>query len=518
VVRLALVGAVAAFPVYAGTSIYVGKHFEVRDHDQPTKYVFNGESRVARITGSLSSNARIQRLRLDPGWNFRALALTAPNALHQFTNSQPTILDSRSIFQWSSLSLSWLPVPPGQSLAAGTILWIHAATNTTLAVTGAYADPTNRPVSVGGSFVPGSGLEALTLPTLDLTLWRHDAASQTWYLRASDVPSPEAGNPQVLAPGEAMFINAGAPAELETPDVALRVRYYHHDHLGSASAITDAAGALVEENTFYPFGTPRNEHRLRPIEESYKFTEKERDQESHLHYFEARYLAGHLSRFITLDRKFANPDLLSQEELESFLSTPQKINVYSYTVGNPIRYVDSDGADISTPFVGRDSKQNKDKSVTMTLKNGVKVMILPDRVVAKTHTGRQAETRLDMKVAGDRKKGTATVTWIIQTDYKKGVKPTGQQSYGRGTTQDDIDKGQTTIGFHEGEHGRGYLDQLEQNAPPEFNPDKKKFGGSWTFDKAGAAFGKELNKYFDETMKVNLDQTDCVGTKGPKCY
>ena len=41
-----------------------GKHFEVRDHDQPTKYVFNGASRVAATTGSLSTNTRIQRLRL----------------------------------------------------------------------------------------------------------------------------------------------------------------------------------------------------------------------------------------------------------------------------------------------------------------------------------------------------------------------------------------------------------------------------------------------------------------------
>ncbi|MGO8929793.1 MAG: hypothetical protein ACLQU3_23245, partial [Limisphaerales bacterium] len=45
------------------TTVYVGRHFEVRDHDQPTKYVFNGSTRVAEITGSLSSNLRVQRLR-----------------------------------------------------------------------------------------------------------------------------------------------------------------------------------------------------------------------------------------------------------------------------------------------------------------------------------------------------------------------------------------------------------------------------------------------------------------------
>ena len=51
------------------TTIYVGKHFEVRDHDAPVKYVFSGNTRVARVTGSLSANERIQKLRLRAGSN-----------------------------------------------------------------------------------------------------------------------------------------------------------------------------------------------------------------------------------------------------------------------------------------------------------------------------------------------------------------------------------------------------------------------------------------------------------------
>src|SRR5829696_2135839 len=50
------------------TTIYPGMYFEVREHDQPTKYVFNGGTRVARVTGSLSTSTRVQRLRLHPGW------------------------------------------------------------------------------------------------------------------------------------------------------------------------------------------------------------------------------------------------------------------------------------------------------------------------------------------------------------------------------------------------------------------------------------------------------------------
>jgi hypothetical protein len=65
----ALVLAYAEAELRAETTFYVGKHFEVRDHDAPVKYVFNGNTRVARVTGSLSTNERIQRLRLRAGWN-----------------------------------------------------------------------------------------------------------------------------------------------------------------------------------------------------------------------------------------------------------------------------------------------------------------------------------------------------------------------------------------------------------------------------------------------------------------
>jgi len=65
----------AAAQLSAETTLYVGKHFEVRDHDAPVKYIFNGQTRVARVTGSLSANERIQHLRLRAGWNLTSLAV-----------------------------------------------------------------------------------------------------------------------------------------------------------------------------------------------------------------------------------------------------------------------------------------------------------------------------------------------------------------------------------------------------------------------------------------------------------
>src|SRR5262249_48898930 len=91
----------AAVPPAAGadnegltTTVYPGTHFEVREHDQPTKYVFDGATLVASITGSLSASARVQRVRLSPGWNLVSLAVTAANLADQLQHSSSAAVDA----------------------------------------------------------------------------------------------------------------------------------------------------------------------------------------------------------------------------------------------------------------------------------------------------------------------------------------------------------------------------------------------------------------------------------------
>jgi RHS repeat-associated protein len=140
-------------------------------------------------------------------------------------------------------------------------------------------------------------------------------------------------------------VTSAEDIELEVPEPALRIRYYHQDHLGSSAAMTDAVGELIEEAAFYPSGIPRYEHRLRSIDESYRFTQKERDRESGLHYFEARYLIARSGRFASIDPMYAAPDTLTSSELGSFLARPQELNLYAYAFNNPLRYNDPNGLD-----------------------------------------------------------------------------------------------------------------------------------------------------------------------------
>src|SRR5437867_582772 len=119
----------AAAQLRAETTIYVGKHFEVRDHDAPVKYVFNGNTRAARVTGSLSANERIQRLRLRAGWNLVSLAVTVPDFLGQlreFTSGPAPAI--KALYRWQPATRDYGTIASGENVAAGTVLWVSVQT------------------------------------------------------------------------------------------------------------------------------------------------------------------------------------------------------------------------------------------------------------------------------------------------------------------------------------------------------------------------------------------------------
>ncbi len=82
------------------------------------------------------------------------------------------------------------------------------------------------------------------------------------------------------------------------------LRYVLADHLGSASVECDETGAVIAYEEFRPFGTTAfasNNAAPGALRRRYRFTGKERDEETGLHYFGARYYAPWLSRWISSD-------------------------------------------------------------------------------------------------------------------------------------------------------------------------------------------------------------------------
>ena len=106
--------------------------------------------------------------------------------------------------------------------------------------------------------------------------------------------------------------------------------FYHTDHLGSSSVITDELGNKAQETYYYPFGeTWYNSGNAT----HYKFTGQEEDPETGLYYYGARYYDPVIGRFISADSIV--PDF----------SNPQTLNRYSYCINNPIILTDPNGHD-----------------------------------------------------------------------------------------------------------------------------------------------------------------------------
>jgi len=121
----------------------------------------------------------------------------------------------------------------------------------------------------------------------------------------------------------------------------------HKDHLGSTRLLTKVDKSLQECNDYYPYGE------LIPCgapttTSSHKFTGKERDAESNLDYFIARYYASGEGRFRSPDPGNAGAKS----------SDPQSWNAYAYARNNPLLFIDPTGKNVVVCLGDNDKDQN----------------------------------------------------------------------------------------------------------------------------------------------------------------
>jgi len=102
--------------------------------------------------------------------------------------------------------------------------------------------------------------------------------------------------------------------------------YYHYDLQGNVRHITDSNGQVIEKSKYLPFG----ERFDSDMEDPRGFTGKELDKSDN-YYFNARYQSPQEGRFLT-------PDTVKPS-----LENPQSLNLYTYTLNNPIKYIDPTG-------------------------------------------------------------------------------------------------------------------------------------------------------------------------------
>jgi RHS repeat-associated protein len=118
------------------------------------------------------------------------------------------------------------------------------------------------------------------------------------------------------------------------------IRFYHGDHLGSSTVVTDEQGEAVEAIQYTPFGEsffpspnplPFGE-RATGEGTIYQFTSQELNPESDLYDYGARCYDPVLSRFLSVDP--------IRDE-----TNPQDLNLYAYAWNNPLRVTDPTGKD-----------------------------------------------------------------------------------------------------------------------------------------------------------------------------
>ncbi|MHC2297248.1 SpvB/TcaC N-terminal domain-containing protein [Rhizobium mongolense] len=119
---------------------------------------------------------------------------------------------------------------------------------------------------------------------------------------------------------------AGDPAPRQT------IRYQFSNHLGSACLELDEAAKIASYEEYSPYGNSTYQATEPP--KRFRYTGKERDEETGLSYHGARYYAPWLCRWVSADP----------------IGLRDGGNLYAYTRGNPIGLVDPGGTEGKDPL------------------------------------------------------------------------------------------------------------------------------------------------------------------------
>ena len=149
--------------------------------------------------------------------------------------------------------------------------------------------------------------------------------------------------------------------------------YYHPDHLGSSSYITNLDGEVSQHIEYVPFGEVFIEERNNTWNTPYLFNAKEFDEETGMYYYGARYYEPRISIWMSIDPM--------QEKTPNYSS-------YCYTLNNPIIFIDFYGLETSSPG---DVYSSDGRYLRNDGKNDSKVYVVPiSKIVIKGGTKKWA--------------------------------------------------------------------------------------------------------------------------------
>ena len=130
------------------------------------------------------------------------------------------------------------------------------------------------------------------------------------------------------------YIYMGDRLMAEYDHVGSRLLYYTQDQINSTRVVTDPTGNVVYWAVHNPYGEIQVAGQNNTYDTQLKFSGKERDAESELDYFGARYYDRSQYRFISADPKLIRQAAQAESE---------RWNLYSFCINNPINNIDPSG-------------------------------------------------------------------------------------------------------------------------------------------------------------------------------
>lgn len=267
-------------------------------------------------------------------------------------------------------------------------------------------------------------------------------------------------------------------------------RYSTGDNLGTPRVITNSSAGVVSRHDFMPFGEElgatvggRTTGMGFSVTDGLrqKFTLKERDNETGLDFFEARYYANTQGRFLSVDL------------VAGSLSNPQSLNRYSYVLNNPLKFIDPTGMIVE--WADSEKKKKKDEAEART-----SAQRKYENHIAKLLESKKSEERARgerLQESYERLKDSKSTFRVVSEDSGSS---SGELTFngkvfivslkGNASEYGAIDTNQKIA--HEFEHGRQVLDR--ELSYHNYNPPDWK---SWALDRTDEA--KAFAAGFDAT-------------------
>jgi RHS repeat-associated protein len=337
---------------------YVNDAFEIRE-GKDVKYVFAGNRRVARIEGSLiqAGTSTYQTLLFSKGWNFFSLTVE-PDDPDITAVLSPIAGKYKEIWRFDAVNQTYLGYDPSSNIFnliemhAGIGYAIYVTEDTTLLVQGIRKN-NNHSLLAGWNLIGGPAAYSLRpkeafgdILTQISSVWQFDNLIKKWLNHVPNEP-PFLNTLKLVPPGSANWLYLSTNQNFSYLQET-KIFFYHPDHIGSSTLVTDTNGVAVERTEYYPFGRLRYENRI-DFNSSYKFTGKELDKESGLMYYEARYYDAVIGTFVSVDPLYIWDPVANITKRNKFkvLSNPQNFNTYMYVYSNPLVFIDPEGKKVA---------------------------------------------------------------------------------------------------------------------------------------------------------------------------